>query len=124
MATTQHDLVLPATPASVGQARRFVAGALAEIGAGALHEVAGLLASEVVTNAVVHAGGTIRVRVSTGDGTIRIGVEDTSTSHPVPRQASDGDRSGRGLALVTDLSERWGVEDLEDGKEVWFELRV
>lgn len=124
MATTQHDLVLPAAPASVGQARRFVSSALAELGAGQTTEVAGLLASELVTNAVLHAGGTIRVRVSTGDGRVRIAVGDTSDSHPLPRRASDGDRSGRGLALVMHLAERWGVDDLDVGKEVWFELRV
>ena len=124
MATTQHDLVLPAAPASVGHARRFVTSALAELDVEDVSEVAGLLASELVTNAVLHAGGTIRVRVSAGDGTVRVAVEDTSSSHPVPRRASDGDRSGRGLALVTHLAERWGVDDLDVGKEVWFELRV
>ena len=123
MATTQHELQLPAAPVSVGHARRFVADALAAVGAPQLVDVAGLLASELVTNAVVHAGGTIRVHVSTGDGTVRIGVQDPSARHPLPRQAADGDRSGRGLALVTDLAERWGVDDLDAGKEVWFELR-
>lgn len=124
MATARHDLVLPAAPTSVGHARRFVADALAAVGAGQLVEVAGLLASELVTNAVVHAGGTIRVHVSSGDGTVRIGVEDGSARPPLPRQAADSDHGGRGLALVTDLSARWGVDELVAGKEVWFELRA
>ena len=123
MAATQHDLDLPAEPASVRQARRFVDRALADVGAGSLAEVAGLLVSELVTNAVIHAGGVIRVRLSAADEVVRVGVQDTSTQRPTPRLASSNEGTGRGLALVADLAQRWGVDDTPDGKEVWFELR-
>ena len=124
MAKTHDDLQLPSAPTSVGEARRFVAAALDGLGARGVHEVAALLTSELVTNAVVHVGGTIRIRVTGGAGTVRVGVEDTSPAKPQPREAGDRAVTGRGLNLVEQLAARWGVDDVDGGggKVVWFEL--
>lgn len=126
MAISDHDLELPAAPSSVGDARRFVGAALVALDAVAVSEVAALLTSELVTNAVVHAGGPLRVSVRGHAGTVRIAVVDSSTARPNRRQATDSAVTGRGLSLVTELAERWGVEPLAEGrgKEVWFELRA
>ena len=124
MAKTHDDLQLPSAPTSVGEARRFVAASLDGLGARDVHEVAALLTSELVTNAIVHVGGAIRIRVTGGAGTVRVAVEDTSATRPLPRQAGDRAVTGRGLNLVEQLAERWGVDDIDGGKVVWFELRV
>ena len=124
MAKTNDDLQLPSAPTSVGEARRFVGAALHELGAVAVAEVAALLTSELVTNAVVHAGGAIHVRVAGSADTVRVAVEDTSPVHPQPREAGERAVTGRGLNLVEHLALRWGVEPLDAGKVVWFELQV
>lgn len=124
MAKTNDDLQLPSAPTSVGDARRFVGAALEELGAFSVSEVAALLTSELVTNAVVHAGGPIRIHVEGHAGTVRISVEDTSPSKPQPRAAGERAVTGRGLGLVEQLAQRWGVDEQEDGKVVWFELRI
>lgn len=124
MAKTHDDLQLPSTPTSVGDARRFVDSALRELGAGAASEVAALLTSELVTNAVVHVGGAIRIRVVGSSDTVRIAVEDTSPVIPEPREAGDRAVTGRGLNLVEHLALRWGVDAIDGGKVVWFELPI
>lgn len=125
MAITEQDLELPALPASVRDARHFVARALDGLGAGHLCEVAALLTSELVTNAIVHAGGTVRVRVTAADDVVRIGVRDTSATLPKPRLSGDQAVTGRGLGLIDQLADEWGTDVAHDhsGKEVWFELR-
>ena len=75
-----------------------------------------------MTNALLHAGGTIRVSVTGDDDRVRVSVEDTGDEAPLRRAAGERAVDGRGLHLVAELSERWGV-DLRDGsKAVWFEL--
>jgi len=124
MATTREDLQLAPVPASVGDARRFVGWTLDGFGAGDVAEFALLLTSELVTNAVVHAGGEIRVCVIGDDRRIRVAVEDTSDTPPRRREAGEGAVSGRGLCLVAELAEHWGVDIRDGGKAVWFELEV
>ena len=87
-----------------------------------------LIVSELVTNAVLHAGTTIGVTVGRlGDG-VRIDVSDGDPHLPVVDAISPDDllsnRSmvGRGLALVAAVSDRWGAEPDGDGKAVWAEV--
>jgi anti-sigma regulatory factor (Ser/Thr protein kinase) len=72
-----------------------------------------LLASELVTNAVVH-----------GAPPVEITVGDAHPDVPQPRHAMREDEHGRGLLLVDRLSDRWGVDAHPPGKSVWFELEV
>ena len=124
MAVSDHDLQLPPARASVGEARRYVAARLAELDAAPVTEVATLLTSELVTNAIVHAGGCVRLRVSVDGSTVRVTVEDPSQERPRVRRTTSDAVTGRGLALVAAMSDRWGVDDLDDGKAVWFELQL
>ena len=115
-------LALPALSASVSAARRTVTALCEPAGLEQLHDTAALLTSEVVTNAVVHGDGTVLVRARTGDGRLRVEVEDEGDGAPVERQAARDAEGGRGLALVAALADDWGVERVPGGKYVWFEL--
>jgi anti-sigma regulatory factor (Ser/Thr protein kinase) len=119
MGTYRRRRFLP-TPDAVPQARAFLLEALprtiSEEAAGDL----ALVLSELAANAVKHAGTPFEVVVDT-DGTARVEVEDQSPTPPVPRDAAPMDTSGRGLALVGQLCDRWGVHVTQDAKCVWCE---
>jgi hypothetical protein len=108
------------SPAAV---RRFVGETLVAWGRSELIDDGALIATELATNAILHARSAFTVALSLGpDGTIRLGVRDASPVRPCPRQAAPLDGSGRGLALVKMLAAGWGTEFLSDGKVVWAEL--
>jgi anti-sigma regulatory factor (Ser/Thr protein kinase) len=115
----------PKAASSVAAARRFVAEALSAASEEA-RETATLLVSELVTNAIVHAdsGVTVTVVSPTSSGGIRVDVEDRSTSRPVELRPSATTPHGRGVQLVSALSDEWGVLEApgRGGKTVWFEL--
>lgn len=89
-----------------------------------LHDAV-LLASELATNAVVHARSAFEVAVSTDDGHLRVEVSDADPGVPQVQWVPAGATSGRGLLIVETLASAWGVTPLEGGgKTVWFELRT
>lgn len=116
------ETVLPPDPASARSARRFVADTLAATGVDAPVDVATLLVSELVTNALLHARSEIVVRVQSDDGRVRVEVDDRSAAPPVLRARRDDATTGRGTVLVDALAASWGVEADGAGKTVWFEL--
>lgn len=85
-------------------------------------EVATLLVSEVVTNAVLHARSDLELHLISGGHFVRVEVSDASPAKPVVRDHSADALSGRGLALVQRLATAWGVQDRPGGKVVWFEI--
>ena len=106
-------------------ARRFVTQALSgwDDDEGDLTDTVTLLVSELVTNAVIHAGSDVEVMVRLTSTAARIEVTDASASSITPRDATTEEDSGRGLALVGSLAQRWGVRPLPGGgKTVWFEV--
>jgi anti-sigma regulatory factor (Ser/Thr protein kinase) len=113
---------LPPDPTSAGAARRFVTTALHQLGQDRLSELAELLVSELVTNAVLHARTTITLQVQEAGGGVRVRVADASHRGPRQRDYSDEATTGRGLTLVEALASAWGTEPTERGKTVWFEL--
>ncbi len=83
-----------------------------------------LLVSEVVTNAIEHAGskGDIGLRVGLEAGTVRVEVVDSGGGFtPRARQPGDPLGSGWGLHFVDRLADRWGA-DADHGGRVWFEM--
>jgi anti-sigma regulatory factor (Ser/Thr protein kinase) len=112
---------LPPDAASPGAARRFVTECLDRV-SGAPVDVAVLLTSELVTNAVLHAGTPMVVTVTSGAGLVRVAVRDGSAALPVVRYYDRGASTGRGLQLVETLARRWGVETDGASKTVWFEV--
>ncbi len=69
-------------------------------------DIALLLTSELVTNAIIHAQSIFEVWVEWIPPCVRIGVDDASPTRPAPGKAARTDTSGRGLAMVEALS--WG----------------
>jgi anti-sigma regulatory factor (Ser/Thr protein kinase) len=122
MGVSEQHVELPPRPTSAAEARRFVARALRSVEP-AVREVGVLLASELVTNALLYAQGRITVRVTPVEDAWRVAVHDGSPTKVAPRRVGLEATSGRGLALVEQLATSWGVE-LDDGrgKEVWFEV--
>lgn len=83
-----------------------------------------LLASEVTTNAVLHAGTAFTVTVRYLGPVLRVEVDDASPALPAPEAADDDDVHGRGLFIVDRLAAGWGVTTSATGKRVWFEIAV
>jgi DNA-binding NarL/FixJ family response regulator len=109
--------------ASPRAARRFVTEALRMWHLDELADSVTLLVSELVTNAVIHAGSDVEVLVRLTGETACVEVTDSSESALAPREASMEDASGRGLALVEAMARRWGVRPCPGGgKTVWFEV--
>lgn len=110
----------------VSEARSFVAKAIGADNPAA--DVAILLTSEIVTNAVVHsdsrcAGGTVMVVVTEISGGLRIEVADNGSDLSAPVVKGDVYASdGHGLYLVQALADQWGYVRDETGTTVWFWL--
>ena len=122
MGRPEQQVELPPRPDSAAVARRFVAGAL-EATDDEQREIAVLLTSELVTNALLYAQSPITVRVVQRGSTYRVGVRDDASTDVRPRKVGIDATSGRGLSLVQQLSATWGVDHADgSGKEVWFEL--
>ena len=115
---------LPSNEHAAAIARRFVATALPEVDANHLADTAVLLASELVTNALLHGKPSISIEVIGVSNGVRIVVTDAHPDLPVLRPPSTEDEHGRGLLLVEKLASRWGVDAHPPGKSVWFELTV
>jgi anti-sigma regulatory factor (Ser/Thr protein kinase) len=79
-----------------------------------------LLTSELVTNAVQHGSGRIRLELRRVPHGLRVDVIDQSPTEPVPpAQASP---TSRGLRVVNAFADRWGVVPMHNAKSVWFSL--
>jgi PAS domain S-box-containing protein len=113
---------LPPQPASVGEARRMIRGLLAGSDRDDLVETAVLLVSEVVTNALLHAGTPIDVAARLDDDGLRVEVGDGSLHLPVRRRYATTAGTGRGLLMLEQLVDDWGVSQHQRGKTVWFRL--
>ena len=81
---------------------------------------AAIVVSELVTNAVVHGGGCVELRVEAHERQVRISVADGSAV--IPRRRDPDRRGGRGLALIEAVADRWWIEEHDGGKRVWAEL--
>jgi anti-sigma regulatory factor (Ser/Thr protein kinase) len=86
-------------------------------------ETAELLISEVVTNSIRHARPPYLVVIECKRGnTLEVRVTDGSRRAPSKRDPDVWSESGRGVALVNDLSKKWGVKKSLRGKTVWFQV--
>ena|ERR1700674_4473373 len=121
MSSIERRVILPKDPASVRLARSFAALAAERWGADVDVATVELATSEIVTNALLHAGSDVAITVRVNDDTIRVEVADSSRERPVVLHAAPDTTSGRGMDIVEAITEGWGVEDIPNGgKVVWF----
>ncbi|MEV3973627.1 ATP-binding protein [Streptomyces sp. NPDC050698] len=121
------EWTFPAEPGAVRTARQAVRGQLRYWNLDSLADLAALLVSELVTNALRHATGPIGVRLVRPSGlgaVLLVEVSDPLPDPPRERAARLEDESGRGLHLVASSSRRWGTRPGTTGKTVWFELAL
>jgi anti-sigma regulatory factor (Ser/Thr protein kinase) len=121
------ELRLAGEPQSAGAARRFVVDALEKWGCPEYADDAALATSELVTNAALHTGTEITMRVSLTDDGVRVEVHDDGVvvldEHMVGQPPPSADATtGRGFQVVSALASRWGVLAEAVGKTAWFEL--
>jgi anti-sigma regulatory factor (Ser/Thr protein kinase) len=122
-------VLVPCQVRAVKAARDHVARLVTDNGLAALLDEAELVASEIITNAIVHgspAGLAVLLEVSVAAAAVRVSVLDYSDHVPVlDEQPTDTAESGRGLHLVNSLTKSWGARTCPlDGfsKVVWAEL--
>jgi len=116
---------LSASPASAREARRFVRARVGELGFHRVMDDVALVATELVTNALLHVQSSSQVSVYLRHGRIRLEVSDDSSVLPVRRSFSADAATGRGLALVESLCAAWGATLSPDGgKVVWADFDV
>lgn len=117
------NLDLASSARAPRQARQAIIELLTRSGRTDLAADAALLVSELVTNAVMYAGGPISVSAAYLDATLRVEVHDSDQA-PLPslRKPSASDKTGRGLHLIGLLADRWAITPTPDGKTIWFEI--
>lgn len=115
------EVFVPVTKA-VPAVRRFVTSTLHAWGEDRLVHAAGLVATELAVNAVVHARSPFRAFVHRAPGVVLVAVKDVCEGTVQPALGALDDVDGRGVAIVEALAQRWGCDALPDGKIVWAEF--
>jgi anti-sigma regulatory factor (Ser/Thr protein kinase) len=120
------DVELESSPEAAAAARLALEPLAERMPAGRLRDLR-LLVSELVTNAVRHAGlgrgDSIRLVVDVRARAVRVEVHDPGRGFaPRPPRPDPARASGWGLYLVEELADRWGVDGAGRGTRVWFEL--
>ncbi len=113
-------------PEAVRHARRFTRRSLRGWGVGGVGDdmdTVLLVVSELVTNALVHTDGQVRLDLTLVNGRLRVAVADNSPRTPIkPTNIGWEATGGRGLFLVEVTSAAWGTVPVSGGKQVWSEI--
>lgn len=121
--TEQLCETLPRSLRSAGSARAFASEALDRWGLPELADDLLLVVTELVANAVTHAGTSCELRLSALPAAVRVEVIDYGAGTPDPMPPSSTRNHGRGLHMIDAVTAAWGVHPLPDkGKLVWAEL--
>jgi anti-sigma regulatory factor (Ser/Thr protein kinase) len=112
---------LPASTSSARLARELVRRTLSGFDR-PIVEIAELLVSELVANAVAHAHSAPVMRIDVTGDAVRVAVQDASPGPVEVRDAPLDAPNGRGLLLVDSLAASWGWAPTPEGKRVWFTL--
>ncbi|WAX81321.1 SpoIIE family protein phosphatase [Streptomyces sp. KMM 9044] len=114
---------LPTDPAVVAEARKTATRQLGHWGLDELVFTAELVVSELVTNAIRHAAGPVRLRLIR-ERALVCEVFDGGATTPHLRHPRAMDEGGRGLLLVSQLAQRWGTRFVPEGKVIWAEMSL
>jgi serine phosphatase RsbU (regulator of sigma subunit) len=114
--------VLPGELTSAREARTLVSEPLEKWGLVSMVPTTQLLVSELVTNAIRYTRGPVTLRLLL-ERALTCEIADSSPALPRMRYAARDDESGRGLQIVSQLSQRWGARRTPVGKVVWCEQR-
>jgi anti-sigma regulatory factor (Ser/Thr protein kinase) len=101
-------------------ARRWMAEQCTSWGCDDLAETASLILSELVTNVFLHAGTECTIEADYADSELTVIVSDGLAAEVRPQDAGVNAEQGRGLAIVANLADMWGVAYEQDDKSVWF----
>ncbi|MGW4566853.1 ATP-binding protein [Streptomyces sp. NPDC004561] len=115
---------LPRELTSARRARYLVTAQLGEWARGDLADTAELLVSELVTNALRHTRGPLRLNLRLRHSRLLCEVEDTEPASPVRNTAAPDAEGGRGTELLDMLADAWASTRTATGKTIWFELRT
>jgi len=120
------QLELESSTEAAAEARRALDGLAGKLPDRRMRDLR-LLVSELVTNAVRHAGlapgDRIRLRIDVRTRALRVEVHDPGRGfEPRPPRPDPARASGWGLFLVDELADRWGLEGAAPGTSIWFEL--
>ena len=129
MSESAHNqrLTLDAKVTAPRQARDFLAAACSAWRAEQFIAPASLVLSELVSNAVMHAGTELDVQLRLADDVLLLSVHDTGPGMPKPGQPDILSVGGHGLDIVSQMSETWGVAPdpgENTGKSVWCLMRA
>ena len=117
------SLLLPPVPKAVGEARRAVGSSCPDHVPCCWALI--LMASEITTNAIRHAGTNFRVELRRTARGFHLAVIDYAAEKVPDRSPAGQDplaTSGRGMAIVDQLATQWGVEQSESSKSVWLAI--
>ncbi|MDH6448290.1 MULTISPECIES: SpoIIE family protein phosphatase [unclassified Streptomyces] len=114
------DWDVPVDPARVAEARKTASRQLTEWGLEEFAFTTELVVSELVTNAIRHAVGPIRLRLIR-ERSLVCEVFDSGDTAPHLRHPRTTDEGGRGLLLVSQFAQRWGTRFVPEGKIIWAE---
>ncbi len=119
-ASRRLEPTLFAAPAT----RRFVTSTLAAWNLTSISDPLELAASEMATNAILHARGRFLVKLEKFADRVRLSIVDSSASmdSATPEMSDESSTGGRGIPLVDALASRWGFELRDNGKTVWAEM--
>lgn len=119
---------LPPSPRALSTARALLRAILSEVGLDSLADVALLLATELCSNAVRHAGTKMELAVTVDDGELTVAVTDRGpVAHELARTPNaaraNGPANGTGLGMIAALATAWGTRHDATGRHrVWFSL--
>lgn len=118
-----RERVFPNTLPSVSEARHFTQEVLGDLPRERAEEIA-VMVSELTTNSVSHAASDFTITIRRSVDEVYIGVSDMGPGEPALRSPRPTEPSGRGLQIVRELADRWGVIPAANasGKTVWFSV--
>ena len=119
--SASNRLELQADPTAVAQARAWLGTCLEGWSADGVTTVQ-LLASELVTNAILHTDASVAVSLTRAGSRATVEVADPSPSNLVVKTYGREASTGRGLRLVEAFADSWGVRRSDTYKAVWFRV--